>query len=64
VAARLLDPRDFEFMLYELFVVESMTSRERYAEQNRETFDAAINTACLIAAVSDAYLNAAEYRPD
>jgi|TARA_B110000503_G_scaffold79205_1_gene121695 alkylation response protein AidB-like acyl-CoA dehydrogenase len=49
VAAPLLDQRDLEFMLYELFDVESMTSRERYADHNRETFDAAISTARMVA---------------
>jgi butyryl-CoA dehydrogenase len=36
-------------MLYELFDVESMTSRERYSDHNRETFDAAINTSRVVA---------------
>ncbi len=49
MAAPLLDQRDLEFMLYELFDVESMTSRERYSDHNRETFDAAINTARIVA---------------
>jgi butyryl-CoA dehydrogenase len=49
VAAPLLDQRDLEFMLYELFDAESLTSRERYADHNRETFDAAINTARTVA---------------
>ena len=49
LAAPLLDQRDLEFMLYELFDVESMTSRERYADHNRETFDAAISTARVVA---------------
>ncbi len=49
MAAPLLDQRDLEFMLYELFDVESMTSRERYADHNRETFDAAISTARMVA---------------
>jgi alkylation response protein AidB-like acyl-CoA dehydrogenase len=49
VAAPLLDPRDLDFMLYELFDVESMTSRERYSDHNRETFDAAINTSRVVA---------------
>ena len=49
MAAPLLDPRDLDFMLYELFDVESMTSRERYSDHNRETFDAAINTSRVVA---------------
>jgi len=49
VAAPLLDQRDLEFMLYELFDAESLTSRERYADHNRETFDAAITTSRVVA---------------
>jgi alkylation response protein AidB-like acyl-CoA dehydrogenase len=49
VAAPLLNQRDLEFMLYELFDVESMISRERYADHNRETFDAAIGTSRAVA---------------
>jgi len=36
-------------MLYELFDAEALTSRERYADHNRETFDAAINTSRAVA---------------
>jgi len=49
MAAPLLDQRDLEFMLYELFDAESLTSRERYSDHNRETFDAAISTARTVA---------------
>ena len=49
MAAPLLDQRDLEFLLYELFDVESLTNRERYADHNRETFDAAISTARVVA---------------
>ena len=49
MAAPLLDQRDLDFMLYELFDAEGLTSRERYADHNRETFDAAINTARTVA---------------
>ena len=49
MAAPLLDQRDLDFMLYELFDAEALTSRERYADHNRETFDAAINTARTVA---------------
>lgn len=49
MAAPLLDQRDLEFMLYELFDAESLTSRERYADHNRETYDAAINTSRQVA---------------
>ncbi len=47
--APILDARDMEFMLYELFDAESLTSRDRYAEHSRETFDAAIATARTVA---------------
>ena len=43
--APLLDRRDLEFMLYELFEVEQMLTRERYADHNRETIDAALDVA-------------------
>lgn len=49
MAAPLLDQRDLDFMLYELFDVEAMTSRTRYADHNRETFDAAITTSRVVA---------------
>ena len=47
--APLLDRRDLEFMLYEMFDVESMAARERYADHNRETINAAIDTSQAIA---------------
>ncbi len=47
--APILDQRDLEFMLYELFDAESLVHRERYADHNRETFDAAIDVSRLIA---------------
>ncbi|PCJ46565.1 MAG: acyl-CoA dehydrogenase [Moraxellaceae bacterium] len=47
--APLLNQRDLEFMLYELFDAEGLTSRERYADHSRETFDAAIDTAKKVA---------------
>ena len=47
--APLLDQRDLDFMLYELFDAEELTSRERYADHNRETFDAAVNTSRTVA---------------
>ena len=47
--APILDQRDLEFMLYELFDAESLVQRERYADHNRETFDAAIEVSRLIA---------------
>ncbi len=47
--APLLDRRDLEFMLYEVFDVESGLTRERYSDHNRETIDAALDVAETIA---------------
>ncbi len=49
MAAPMLDRRDLDFMLYELFNTEAMAERPRYADHNRETFDAAIDTAKVVA---------------
>ena len=49
MAAPLMNDRDLEFMLYELFDAEAMTRRPRYADHNRETFDATLNTAKTVA---------------
>lgn len=49
MAAPILDSRDLEFMLYELFDAESMTKRERYADHSFETFQAAIETGKTVA---------------
>ncbi|MCI0994059.1 acyl-CoA dehydrogenase [Pseudomonas corrugata] len=45
----LLSSRNLAFELYEVLDAESLTQRERFAEHNRETFDAAIGTARSIA---------------
>ena len=47
--APILSRRDLEFMLYEVFDVESMLTRERYVDHNRETIDAAIDIAQTVA---------------
>ena len=47
--APLLNARDLEFMLYELFDAEALTRRPRYSDHSRETFDAALNTAQTVA---------------
>ncbi len=47
--APIVSQRDLDFMLYELFDVESLNKRERYQDHNRETFDAAIETAKTVA---------------
>ncbi|GGQ29932.1 acyl-CoA dehydrogenase [Shewanella litoralis] len=47
--ATLMNERDLEFMLYELFDSEGLTSRERYQDHDRQTFNEVINTAKTIA---------------
>lgn len=49
MAAPILSVRDLHFYLFELFDVEAMTARERYADHNRETFVAAMDTGQKIA---------------
>jgi len=46
----LLNARDLQFLLHEWLGVEDLTTRDRYAEHSRETFDAALD---LSAAVAD-----------
>jgi len=46
---RLINLRDLRFMLYELLEVEALSSRERYRDHSRETFEAALATALKIA---------------
>ncbi|MEU3010203.1 acyl-CoA dehydrogenase [Nocardia asteroides] len=41
--------RDLEFLLYEWLEVESLTSRDRFAEHSRETFDAVLDLSANIA---------------
>ncbi len=45
----LLNSRNITFLLYELLEAESLLQRPRYAEHNREIFDATLNTAHSIA---------------
>lgn len=45
----LIHPQEVNFQLYELLPTEQLTQRERFAEHNRETFDAAIDTARRLA---------------
>lgn len=47
--APLMSRRDLAFYLYELFDVESLASRSRYADHNRESFEAALNIAEKVA---------------
>jgi alkylation response protein AidB-like acyl-CoA dehydrogenase len=46
----LINRRDLQFLLYELLEVGQLTRYPRYAEHNRETFDAALDLAENIAA--------------
>ncbi|WP_322012138.1 acyl-CoA dehydrogenase [Paraburkholderia sp. J12] len=45
----LINRRDLEFQLFELFEAETLTRRPRYADHTRETFLAALDTAHTIA---------------
>jgi butyryl-CoA dehydrogenase len=45
----LLSARNLAFELYEVLDAQSLIQRERFAEHNRETFDAAVDTARSIA---------------
>ncbi|MGV0795004.1 acyl-CoA dehydrogenase [Mycolicibacterium sp. XJ1819] len=47
--SELLSKRDIEFLLYEWLDVESLTTRERFAEHSRETFDAVLELSADIA---------------
>jgi butyryl-CoA dehydrogenase len=49
MSATLINERDLEFMLYELFDSESLIKRERYQDHDRQTFNEVINTAKAIA---------------
>ena len=45
MSVTLMNERDIEFMLYELFDSESLIQRERYQDHDRHTFNEVINTA-------------------
>ena len=47
--APIVNRRDIEFFLYEMFDVESLTSRQRYADHDKETFNGALDIAEAIA---------------
>jgi len=49
MAAPMLNERDIEFMLYELFDTESLLQRERYQDHDRQTFNQVLKTAKGIA---------------
>ncbi|MEV0900220.1 acyl-CoA dehydrogenase [Actinoplanes sp. NPDC049802] len=47
--SKVLSRRDLDFLLYEWLGAESLTTRERYAEHSRETFDAFLDVSQRIA---------------
>ena len=47
--SEILSRRDLDFLLYEWLDVESLTSRPRFAEHSRETFDAFLDVSAQIA---------------
>ncbi len=49
MSAKILNPRDMDFILYEWLDACRLTERPRYAEHSRETFDAALTTARQVA---------------
>ena len=49
MSSLLLSDRDIEFLLYEWLDIESVTSRERFKEHSRETFDAVLDLSKVIA---------------
>ncbi len=49
MTAKILNERDLEFMLYELFDSESLITRERYQDHDKQTFNSVIETAKTIA---------------
>jgi butyryl-CoA dehydrogenase len=48
-ASPLIDRRHLDFLLYEVFDIERLTQRPRFAEHSRETFDSAIELAHQLA---------------
>ena len=49
MTGKLISRRDLEFLLYEWLDVEGLSSRPRFADHSRETFDGALDTAERIA---------------
>ncbi|MET0425231.1 MAG: acyl-CoA dehydrogenase [Actinoplanes sp.] len=47
--SKILSRRDLEFLLFEWLDVEALTSRERFADHSRETFDAFLDLCAQIA---------------
>ncbi|HEU4346555.1 MAG TPA: acyl-CoA dehydrogenase [Actinoplanes sp.] len=48
-ASRLLSRRDLDFLLYEWLRVDELTTRDRFAEHTRETFDAVLDLCAELA---------------
>lgn len=48
MSAPILNRRDIEFFLYEMFEIEKLTEREKYQDHDRTTFNGAIDTAQAI----------------
>ncbi|WP_299074245.1 acyl-CoA dehydrogenase [uncultured Paraglaciecola sp.] len=49
MSAPIVNRRDLEFYLYEMFNVESLTNRDKYQDHDKTTFNGAIDTAQAIA---------------
>jgi alkylation response protein AidB-like acyl-CoA dehydrogenase len=49
MSSKIISRRDLDFLLYEWLHVEKLVERERYADHNRETFNAALDTCEQIA---------------
>ncbi|MFH1603404.1 MAG: acyl-CoA dehydrogenase [Pseudomonadota bacterium] len=47
--SKILSRRNLDFILYELLEADALTTRPRYADHSRETFDAALDTCARIA---------------
>ncbi|CAN5489417.1 acyl-CoA dehydrogenase [soil metagenome] len=56
-ASRIMSRRDLEFLLYEWLDAEALTVRPRYAEHDRDTFDAVLDLSGQIATEHFAPLN-------
>ena len=53
MSSKLLSRRDLAFVLYELLDADKLTTRPRFAEHSRETFDAAIDLAWSVDEFTD-----------
>ena len=49
MSATLMNERDLEFLLYELFDSEALIKRDRYQDHDRQTFNEVMHTAKAIA---------------